>query len=334
MNLTIKQLQILQAVVVAGSISQATRSVGLSQPTLSQHLAKLEEELGTQLIVRGKSTAIRLTAAGEFWFRIANDVLGDLGGAFEQHKVLFDDKNLSLRFGTTPSLRSHFTELTARAALDTGQISRVEYIWGATSDEVAEMVSTHRLNCGVVSASSIEGSRSSLHVENLWCDRLVWLVPADAPDDAVGRILAGAQFKTPKFEALTRYVKVNSALTWSAWSDDWYRHRLPFASPFFTCMSHQASVDLVAAGLATCHAPISLLHNLPPQIRSRVKYFDLGEYAREIVLIMPRHLLSLRPFKMFCDTVSDYTRRMMMKEDTTGNRSPAQPSMTEACLID
>lgn len=315
MNVTLKQLQILYAVVVAGSISHATRSVGLSQPTLSQHLAKFEEELGTQLIVRGKSAAIRLTAAGEFWFRVATDVMGELDNAAEQHRVLFDEKNLSLRFGTTSSLRSHFTEPVARAALETGQISRVEYILAASSDEVVEMVNTHRLNCGVVSAASIGGSRSSLHVESLWRDRIVWIVPADAPDETITRILGGTQFTAPEWPALSRYVKINSALTWGAWSDDWYRHRLPFASPFFGTMTNQVSLDIVAAGLATAHVPMSLLHNISPDIRGRLKYYDLGEYAREVVLIMPRHLLSLDPFRTFCDAVSASVRATMSHED-------------------
>jgi DNA-binding transcriptional LysR family regulator len=333
LNLTIKQLQILHAVVVAGSISQATRSVGLSQPTLSQHLAKFEEELGTQLIVRGKSAAIRLTAAGEFWFRVATEVIGELDSAAEQHRVLFDDKNLSLRFGTTASLRSHFTELIARSALDTGQISRVEYVLGTSSDEVVEMVNTHRLNCGVVSEASIGGSRSSLHVESLWRDRIVWIVPADAPDDAIGRILAGSQFTAPDFPGLTRHVKIDSVLTWAAWSDDWYRHRLPFAAPFFGSMTNQISIEIVAAGLATAHVPMSLLHNLPLEMRGRIKYFDLGEYAREVVLIMPRHLLSLDPFRSFCDAVCNSARKMMLKEDEVVKATSAVQMQTPPTAV-
>ena len=42
MDITLKQLQIFQAVVVAGSITKASRRVGLSQPSISQQLAKLE----------------------------------------------------------------------------------------------------------------------------------------------------------------------------------------------------------------------------------------------------------------------------------------------------
>ena len=47
MDITLKQLQIFRAVVIAGSITKASRRVGLSQPSISQQLAKLEERLGT-----------------------------------------------------------------------------------------------------------------------------------------------------------------------------------------------------------------------------------------------------------------------------------------------
>ena len=50
MDITLKQLQIFQDVVVAGSITKASRRAGLSQPAISQQLGKLEEKLGAQLI--------------------------------------------------------------------------------------------------------------------------------------------------------------------------------------------------------------------------------------------------------------------------------------------
>lgn len=309
MGLTLKQLEILQAIVVAGSISQATRSVGLSQPTLSQHLAKFEEILGTQLIVRGRSTTIRLTAAGEFWFKVATDVLSELDSAKQQHKMRFDDKNLTLRFGTTPSLRGRFTEVAAKTAFQLGQIAHFEFGWATTSAEVVEMINTHKLNCGVVSATSVEGSKSSLHVEHLWRDRIVWTVPATVPDAAIARALIDGVAAGPESDALTRYVKITAALTWGDWSESWFRQRLNFASPFFGCTTHQAAVDVVAAGLATCHSPLSLMQNLPEPVRSRIKYFDLGEYTRDVVLVMPRHLLSLTPFKTFCDRICVFTRK-------------------------
>ena len=46
-----------------GGFSASARALGLSQPTVSQHLRKLEEMLGVQLIER-RNTSCSLTAQG------------------------------------------------------------------------------------------------------------------------------------------------------------------------------------------------------------------------------------------------------------------------------
>ncbi|MBM3613511.1 MAG: LysR family transcriptional regulator, partial [Alphaproteobacteria bacterium] len=64
MKVSLKQLEILHAVAVAGSISRAMRRLEMSQPNISQQLAKMEEALGTQLLLRGRSLRTELTPAG------------------------------------------------------------------------------------------------------------------------------------------------------------------------------------------------------------------------------------------------------------------------------
>lgn len=337
MNVTLKQLEILHAIVVAGSISRATRMVGLSQPTLSQQLARLEEILGTQLIVRGRSATVQLTAAGEFWFRHASEVLDRLDKAEQQHRMLFDDKNLSLRFGTTPSLRGRFIEAAAQTAVELDQISRFDFVWAATSSEVVEMINSHKLNCGVVSAASVEGHTASLHVEYLWRDRIVWTVPSSLPESVLARTLATGALPPSGCEALTRHVDITTNIPWRDWSDNWFRRKLPFASPFFGCMTHRAAIDIVAAGIATCHSPASLLRNLPEQVRARVKSVELGEMGRDVVLVMPKHLLSLKPFRMFCDRITAYSRKAYSDEaqadPTDGAAFPGGPFPRQAGRI-
>ena len=309
MTVTLKQLEILHAIVMAGSISQATRTVGLSQPTLSQQLARFEEILGTQLVVRGRSTSVKLTAAGEFWFRNAAEILGTIDKAEQLHKLMFDDKNLTLRFGTTPSLRGRFTEVAAQSAVELDQIARFDFVWATTSSEIVEMISTHKLNCGVVSAASVAGHQSSLYIEHLWRDRIVWTVPIGVPDEVIARTFADDAPSSAGHDALTRYVDITANIPWGDWSENWFRNKLPFSSPFFGCMTHQAAVDIVASGIATCHSPVSLIQNLPEPVRRRVKVFEIGDCARDVVLVMPKHLLSLKPFKTFCDKISSYTRK-------------------------
>lgn len=322
MNVILKQLEILHAIVVAGSISKATRMVGLSQPTLSQQLARFEEVLGTQLITRGRSATGRLTAAGEFWFRHASEVLDRLEKAELQHRLRFDDKNLALRFGTTPSLRGRFIEMAAQIAAELDQISRFDFVWAATSSEVVALMDTHNLNCGVISAASIEGHAASYHVEHLWRDRMVWTVPASLPDAVIAQALATGAPPTAGGEALMRYVEITTVIPWKDWSDNWFRHNLPFAAPFFGCMTHPAAIDIVAAGIATTLSPASLLRNLPAQVRARIKPVELGEHGRDVVLVMPRHLLSLTPFKTFCDRLADYSRKTYRDVDPADDDHP------------
>lgn len=308
MTVTLKQLEVFHAIVMAGSISKTTRVLGLSQPTISQQLAKLEDKLGTQLIHRGRSESMRLTAAGEYWYKVSGRVLGALDEAEQEHRILFDEKRLTLHFGTTPSLRGRFLEVAAQTALDIQQFSRFDFDWALTSSEIVEMINTRRINCGVVSAASVEDQKSSLHVEHLCRDKIVWTVPASVPDEVIAEVLLTGKPAKPPHDALTRFVDVTPVIPWRERSDNWYRSTLPFASPFFGCVTHQAAVDIVAAGLATCHSPTSLLPNLPNQVRKRIKFFDLDEYGRDVVLVMPKHLLSLKPFATFRERISDYVR--------------------------
>ena len=74
MDFTFRQLEIFRAVVVSGSITKASHRIGLSQPTISQQLAKLEESLGVQLINRNRAGSVSLTPAGDYWYRAAQDL--------------------------------------------------------------------------------------------------------------------------------------------------------------------------------------------------------------------------------------------------------------------
>jgi DNA-binding transcriptional LysR family regulator len=306
MKVTLKQLEVFRAVVMSGSISNARKLVGLAQPTISQQLSKMEEILGTQLIRRGQTQGIEMTPAGEFWFRAAETVLEQITAAEATHKVNFCDRQLDLRFGTTPSLRGFFLEEAAKAALKIGKFSRFEFVWALSSDEVVKMILAHRINCGVVSAMSTEQHNSSLNIQPLFNDEIVWVVPRNIPEEMIVEVLTEPMITCNKYDALNRYVDVGPGIPWSGYSDDWFRSKLPNAAPYFSCMTHQAAVDIVAGGMATCHSPLALLPNLSAEVLSRIKCFRLNEYVRKAVLVMPKHLLTLQPFADFAEHISTY----------------------------
>lgn len=311
MNLTFKHFEIFRAVIAAGAISKATRVTGLSQPTISQQLAKFEEEIGVQLIYRRRSGAVELTPAGDFWHRAADDILRRRDEAVAQYSALFRNDQMVLRFGTTHSLRGTVAEVAARISVEQLGFSRFEFVSAGNSDEIVQKIDTHQLNCGIVSASSVEHLSHSLHVVPLFRDRIVWAVPRALSSAAIAGSLdeAGRGRTLPRSHAaLTRWVEVNNVVPWQKRTSEWYQAHLPEAQPYFSATTHQESVDFVAAGLATCHCPASLVLNLGEQVRKRVTFYDLGDFSREAVLIMPKHLMSLKAFADFAEAIAIFVQ--------------------------
>jgi DNA-binding transcriptional LysR family regulator len=306
LKLTLKQLDIFRAVVVSGSISNARKIVGLSQPTISQQLAKMEELLGAQLIRRGLTQGIEITPAGEFWYRVSQNVLGQMNDAENFHKSNFSEGQLELHFGITPSLKGIFLEVAAKAALEIESFARFELVWAQSSVELLQMIVSHRINCAIVSAEVAKTYNSSLHIQHLFDDEIVWIVPRNIPEEMIEEILTEQKRASNEYGAMGRYVTVGPGVPWASYTADWYRSKLPNAIQYFSCMTHHAAVDLVAGGMATCHGPVSLLPNLSQDVLSRVKCFRLNGYKRQATLIMPKHLLSIAPFVKFAGKILDY----------------------------
>ncbi len=303
-NVNLKQLEIFRAIVVAGSFTKAVSLTELSQPTLSQQLANLEKQLQTQLIVRGKKTAIELTPAGEFWLARTAEILSKLDSALTTHFDLFVEQGIIVKFGTTPSLQGRFDELISGAAVHISQIKALNIHSYLDSRHVADALAAHRINLGIASLSSLEEQKSSLQIVHLYDDRIVWAVPASIP---VEDVIATVQSRknVGGHPSLDRFVTLGQVPPWYAKSADWYRDKLPFAQPFFSSATHQSAVQIAASGHATCHTPMTLIPNLSESVRSRLRYYDIGEIARRVCLAYPKHLQSIRPFVEFTSQVHD-----------------------------
>jgi len=75
--MTIRQLEVFLAIAHARSFSRAAERIHLSQPTLSQHMGELEDELGVRLFVR-HSRSVSLTEAGRVFEDYATRVVATL----------------------------------------------------------------------------------------------------------------------------------------------------------------------------------------------------------------------------------------------------------------
>lgn len=78
--LDLTRLRILDAVARTGSVTAAAKELRYSQPSLSHHLARLEQETGAQLLQRA-GRGIRLTPAGRLLADRAAEILGRVDAA-------------------------------------------------------------------------------------------------------------------------------------------------------------------------------------------------------------------------------------------------------------
>ena len=319
---TLKQLELLASVIAAGSITKASRRIGLSQPSISQHLAKMEETLGVQLILRNRAENVELTLAGEFWFKTATEMMRSYNIAMEDHAGRFSRDWLSIRMGTTPSLGGRLTGTMARVALEVDDNAQFELCWGLDSGKVAEQLRLHKINCAIVNIASVNSDRSSYRIEPLFKDFCGWVVPSNIPDNALRDALARKPEPFQQYPALRRYVALTADSPMQASSNGWYRSFLPSASPAFRAMTYSTAFDLVQEGLATAHCPLSILPNLSNSVRESAKWFVLEEFSRDVALVMPKHLLSLPAYAKFYDKFRSYIQSVYLTDLISSSTRP------------
>jgi len=319
MDITLKQLEIFQAVVVAGSITKASRRIGLSQPSISQQLAKLEEKLGSQLIQRNRTGVISLTPSGEYWFKAGDDLLQRLEGIVDEHNHRFVDGSVLVRMGVTPTLRGHFASTAGRIASEQPGFVKFELRFALTSGELVEQLRLHQINFAIVNKEAIEEDRGSFHVADLFDDPLGWIVPASVSLSEIKQALSKKSQLKGLTSSLRYFVEVDASAGLKGQSDEWYRHTLPGAVAAYSTNTYATAVDLVAEGLATTHTPLSLLPSLDAATRQKIRIFPLEQLSRTVVLGMPKHLYTLPSYANVFRRIVEFCRAEYNREMLTGD---------------
>jgi molybdate transport repressor ModE-like protein len=101
--LDVKRMRILKEVADRGSFSAAAEALSYTQSAVSQQIAALEREAGTQLVTRG-SRGIRLTEAGEALVRHADAILTRLADAEAELEAIAGLRGGRLRMSAFPTV--------------------------------------------------------------------------------------------------------------------------------------------------------------------------------------------------------------------------------------
>ncbi len=120
-------LRYLLAVVDKGSFTRAASHCGVSQPTLSAGIAKLESEIGATLLLR-TNRRIELTGTGVRWVERARRIEREF--TLGEQETQSPDLVTLLKVGVISSLPSRWMETAMRDALDVTGQHRIEIIEG------------------------------------------------------------------------------------------------------------------------------------------------------------------------------------------------------------
>ena len=137
-----RSIRYLMAVAEHRSFTRAAEVLYVSQPTLSQQIKQLEDQLDVQLLDRtGRS--VRLTAAGEVYLHHARRALGELDTARRAIHELHDLSRGTLRLGMTPitdylasPLLNQFVSLYPGISISTLEMPQDDIVAALAQDQV------------------------------------------------------------------------------------------------------------------------------------------------------------------------------------------------------
>ena len=192
-KLSLKWLEVFQAVARDGSVQDAAGRLGLSISTVSHHLSRLETAVGVALIDH-RQRPMKLTLAGQIMLRRVDESLLSLRKGMSE--VWSNDPGSMMRRLTVASIEDLDTEVTPflasglSVALPSCELSFLS----RPSHEIISLLQSEEVDVGIASATEFRDMQ--LKEAPLMRDPYVLIVPAgvDASSDAFLQGATGLSF--------------------------------------------------------------------------------------------------------------------------------------------
>ncbi|MDQ8195474.1 LysR substrate-binding domain-containing protein [Coraliomargarita sp. SDUM461004] len=168
----LRQLRYFTAAAETGSISAAAKRCLISQPSLSQQIMSLEEEIGEQLMER-RPRGIELTAAGELLLRHAKRLLREESILREQLRARCELQMGKVHFGIIPTLAPYLLPLLFAEFQREYPSIEIEVVEDRTTSLIQEIVSG-KIEFAILSdVADRELNKYSLQTQHLFTEALL-----------------------------------------------------------------------------------------------------------------------------------------------------------------
>ncbi|MDB4367963.1 LysR family transcriptional regulator [Mariniblastus sp.] len=177
-DMDLGQLRYFNKIVEHRSFTRAAKDCSVSQPALSQQIAKLEKELGQPLFERQGRT-IRMTPAGQVLQNHAQKILQLVEDAKRQ--ITDDGQSGQICISATPTIAPYFFPELLNGV--TSQFPKADFSLVETnSDSLIQLCLKGDLDVGVLAISPlVKQSANYLSFETLLEEELLLAIPAQHP---------------------------------------------------------------------------------------------------------------------------------------------------------
>ncbi|WP_170438175.1 LysR family transcriptional regulator [Ruegeria arenilitoris] len=295
-GLTLRGLEVFEALARTGSVAQAAEITGLSQPSVSQQLRNLENALGTELVDHGRRP-MRLTQAGRSFLARAESVLAELQMAQSELSVMDLGHLSTLSIGLIDDFDNDLTPRLATLLADSLTRSKFKLIT-LPSLEIFEALASQRLHLAVSAHSGevLEGVVEYPLVQ----DPFILVAPkGGVPNGGVEAALQTLPFlRYAREQLISRQIESHLA-----------RQQLQFEERF-EIGSHLALMAMVARGLGwAITTPLGYMRAARFHEGMDVYPAPFGEFSRTISLFTRSDWSDQVPRE-----VAGMTRRLMQSQ--------------------
>lgn len=270
MTITLRHLEILSAIAGNRSLTLAAKQLGLSQPSLSQQLSKLEGDLGQRLVDRS-TKGLHLTDAGCFLLSKAEPVLSMVEEAEVGLGEFVRGTRGQLTIGALPSLARSFVtpaSIELKRRFPEIQLNVVEH----SPATILHQLQSRRVQIALISSAMIGDEALHFTKVELSTDAYVLAVPKG--------------MKRSNGSLSRSVILVDFGEAYRQLVGGWYRQVLPDYQEVARCRTHEMALSMVEAGLGVAIVPL-----LSTQLNGRtvfdVDLFKLPLEPRKIWAILP-----------------------------------------------
>lgn len=252
----LKKYEYVMAVKECGGISQAAEKLGISQPTFSKYVKKIESELGMELFDRS-TLPIKLTEAGECFVDAGKKLLDVDRQLQKQLEEIKTREGSVIRVGISPS-RSQYTMPAIIELYRKRNTSAKVIIEERTTAELCKRLSEGDLDLVI---SILDESTDCFERIELFDESILLAVPR------------GACNGTEKAEALLRKSPLISVgkgqVMWQTFND--ILDEMNLQSPEIECQSIESALSLVKRGLGVTIVPSYIAR----ESDERIKFYPI-----------------------------------------------------------